>query len=189
MWTSSLHLHGREFCSILNEAIRVDDHLISPNVALIVRGINSLSVNREIGAYVPWPLNNTLYRGGGLPNVHMSFFTPGKKYRVPMFLATSTDWHYCQNTFCYRAQYDSHLPPVLFFVYLHQEHKCRHVNLVTYRNGGDEREFLFVPYSVFEVAKVEWRSPPTWQSPHLIYLYAMIDNKEHAEDLPLAPWH
>ena len=31
------------------------------------------------------------HRGGALPLQHLPFFTKGKKYRVPMFLATSFD--------------------------------------------------------------------------------------------------
>ena len=190
MWTSSLHLRGREFCSILNEAIRVDDPVVSQNVVSIVRGINSLSVTRNFGVSgVPWPLDNTLYRGGGLPDQHQSFFTVGKVYRVPMFLATSTDWLYCQQTFCRRAEADDHRPPVFYYIYFHQELKCCHVNIVTRRHGGDEKEFLFVPYSVFEVVGVKWMDQPTWEHPHLIYLIAMHDNTRYPEDLPLAPWH
>jgi hypothetical protein len=31
------------------------------------------------------------HRGGGLPLAHLPFFTEGKKFRVPMYLATSFD--------------------------------------------------------------------------------------------------
>ena len=190
LWTSSLTLCGHEFCSILNEAIRVDDPAISPIITSIVRGINCLSITRKFGANaVPWPHDFILYRGGGLPNEHAFFFTVGKVYRVPMFLATSTDWGYCKREFCSRAQYSSCLPPVLYILYIHPQHRCLHVNYVTRTNCGDEREFLFVPYSVFEVARVEWQQWPTWESPHLIHLNAMADNKLFPEDLPLAPWH
>jgi hypothetical protein len=31
------------------------------------------------------------HRGGGLPLAHLPFFTEGKKFHVPMYLATSFD--------------------------------------------------------------------------------------------------
>ena len=117
------------------------------------------------------------------------FFTPGRLYRVPMFLSSSADWAMCQRTFCSRAQHQSGLPPVLFFIRINPEYKCVHVNFVKHTNCEGEGEFLFVPYSVFEVAGVEWRESPTWEFPHLIYVDAMSDNRNYPEDLPLAPWH
>jgi hypothetical protein len=190
LWTSALQLRGREFCSILNEAIQVDDPTISPNVALIVRGINCLTVMREVeGLPVNWPIDFKLYRGGGLPYQHSFFFTVGKMYRVPMFLATSTDWALCQRTFCYRAEALSGQPPVLYVVQIHPQWRCVHVNYVTRTHCSGEREFLFVPYSVFEVANVQWKDHPTWESPHVVFLNAMSDNRRYPEDLPLAPWH
>ena len=168
----------------------MDELAVSPYVASIVRGINRLSVTRNFGANaVPWPHDYTLYRGGGLPNEYTLFFSENKIYRVPMFLATSTDYAYCRDTFCSRAQNDSHLPPVIYVIYINPQFKCLHVNYVTRTNSGDEREFLFVPYSVFQVVRAEWQQQPTWQCPHIIYLNAMPDNKQFPEDLPLAPWH
>ena len=177
MWTSSLHLRGCEFCSILHEAICVDDPVVSQNVMSIVRGINSFSVTRNFGVSgVLWPLDNTLYQGGGLPDQHQSFFTVGKVYCVPIFLAMSTDWLYCQQTVCRHAEADFHCPPVFYFIYLNPKLKFCHVNIVTQRHGGDEKEFLFVPYSMFEVVGVKWIYQPTWEHPHLIYLNAIHDN-------------
>ncbi len=190
LWTSAVLLRGREFCSILNEAIRVDDPKISANVVSIVRGINCLSVTRGLKSMdVQWPVDFKLYRGGGLPNQHQSFFSVGKRYRVPMYLATSTDWALCQRTFCYREHSINGHPPVLFIVQINPQYRCMHVNYITRRNCGEEREFLFVPYSVFEVMQVEWKQAPTWQSPHIVCLNAMSDNMLYPEDLPLAPWH
>ena len=64
-----------------------------------------------------------------------------------------------------------------------------HVNLVTKRVPGlpDEQEYLFAPYSAFTVLSVRWNAG-TDASPHVIELLAAADNKEAAEDLPLAPW-
>ena len=38
-----------------------------------------------------YPPGGMSHRGGGLPLAHLPFFTEGKKFRVPMFLATSFD--------------------------------------------------------------------------------------------------
>ena len=167
----------------------MDDPAISLNILSIIRGINRLSVNRDVGTHVvPWPASNTLYRGGSLPNHHKPFFTTGKMYRVPMYLATSADQNISQQGFCYQAEVDG-LPPVLYNIYIHPQLKCKHVNFVNRRHGHEEWEYLFVPYSVFIVAGVVWMQNPTHTHPHYIYLYAMTDNKEHPEDLPLASWH
>jgi hypothetical protein len=36
-----------------------------------------------------YPPGGELHRGGGLPLQHLPFFVTGKKFREPMFLATS----------------------------------------------------------------------------------------------------
>ena len=56
-------------------------------------------------------------------------------------------------------------------------------------NIEGECEFLFVPYSVFTVLKVDWKSPATWTNPHIIELEAAIDNQLEPDDLPLINWH
>merc|ERR1712232_14172 len=38
-----------------------------------------------------WPVNNETYRGIGMPEQHFEFFKVGVKYRVPMYVATSTE--------------------------------------------------------------------------------------------------
>jgi hypothetical protein len=52
--------------------------------------------------------------------------------------------------------------------------------------GSGKREFLFVPYSVFEVANVQWKDHPTWELPHVVFLNAMSDNSRYPEDLSLS---
>jgi hypothetical protein len=43
-----------------------------------------------------FPPGGSTYRGGGLPDEHRDFFTVGKQFRVPMFLATSMDQNVTQ---------------------------------------------------------------------------------------------
>ena len=40
------------------------------------------------------------HRGGALPLQHLPFFTEGKKYRIPMFLATSFDINTAYGFWC-----------------------------------------------------------------------------------------
>ena len=62
-----------------------------PHLAVIVHGINSLCVTRrEVNPEkVPFPPDCQTYRGGGFDNRLKGFWTVGKQYRVPGFLATS----------------------------------------------------------------------------------------------------
>jgi len=52
-----------------------------------------------------------------------------------------------------------------------------------------EAEFLFAPYSVFEVVRAHWSDKPDDDNPHQITIRAAIDNLKEPEDLPLAPWY
>ena len=78
---------------------------------------------------------------------------------------------------------------VMWMVCIDSKYKCRHVNLVTRRVGGlpDEHEYLFAPYSVFEVLSASWNAG-TPEDPSVIKLLAAVDNKAEPLDLPVAPW-
>ena len=65
--------------------------------------------------------------------------------------------------------------------------KCKHVNLVKHTHVANELEYLFSPYSVFLVTRVQWARTP--DDPHTIELLAAIDNRRESQDLPLAPWY
>ena len=51
----------------------------------------------------------------------------------------------------------------------------------------NELEYLFSPYSVFLVTRVQWARTP--DDPHTIELLAAIDNRRESKDLLLAPWY
>ena len=59
-------------------------------------------------------------------------------------------------------------------------------------SGGDEEtpefEYLFAPFSVFTVQKVQWSPNPSNIAPHVIHLMASFDNALESDDLPTAPW-
>jgi hypothetical protein len=90
-----------------------------------------------------------LFSGGGLPQQQWAFFSVRKMYLIPMFLATSTNWGLYQCTFCQQAEAVSGLPPVIYIIQVHPQFCCVHVNYVQSSHCGNEREFLFVPYSAF----------------------------------------
>jgi len=58
------------------------------------------------------------------------------------------------------------------------------VNYVDKTNIPGEDEFLFVPYSVFKVTRVDWQEKPLWTKPHRVYLEAAVDNALHPEENP-----
>ena len=112
------------------------------------------------------------HRGGALPPQHHAFFAVGKKYRVPMYLATSFSEDKAYEFWCsllhaapatiplpptsrvvrYRA-FASGQVPVHWVIHFDArgEHslryRCKNVNLVekTVKGVEDELEFLFVP--------------------------------------------
>jgi hypothetical protein len=97
IWTSTQKLQGAgvdkslnvEFCSLINRALRDDDADVMPHLVVIVRAINALCIVRRESKSLKFPPNSESHRGGALPLQHHAFFTAGKKYRVPMYLATS----------------------------------------------------------------------------------------------------
>ncbi len=66
---------------------------------------------------------------------------------------------------------------------------CDHVNFVAKSLCDDEDEFLFSPYSVFQVVRCVWQANATCMNPHEIHLRVMADNAQERDDLPLAPWY
>ena len=97
IWTSTQKLQGAgvddafnvEFCCLLNRALRDDGADVMPHLVVIVRAISVLRIVRRESASLKFPPNAVSHRGGALPRQHHAFFTAGKKYRVPMYLATS----------------------------------------------------------------------------------------------------
>jgi hypothetical protein len=156
---------------------------------------------------VPVPTDGLCFRGGGLKDEHKSFFTAGKVYRYPGFLATSLREDCCDR-FLFLAVEEQGLPPVKWIIHLdprgdekHPEHKfefqCKHVNFVHNSLTSNEYEYLFTQFSIFTVISVDWSTSrrPNPRSPHVIHLQAAVDNYAHPEDakldpedLPSAPW-
>ena len=62
-WTSALQLRGREFCFILNRAVRGDEPPLADPTAGLSRGINKLCVS--VPPRPPFPPGDVCLRGGG----------------------------------------------------------------------------------------------------------------------------
>ncbi len=175
IWTSTQKLQGGgvdksfnvEFCSLINRALRDDDPDVMPHLVVVVRAINALCIVRRETASLKFPPNSESHRGGALPPQHHAFFTAGKKYRVPMYLATSFSEDKAYEFWCslqhavlaifshvvrYR-QFALGQVPVHWIVHFDArgEHtlryRCKNVNLVekTVKGVEDEQEYLFVP--------------------------------------------
>ena len=186
MWTSALRLRGREFCYILNAAVRSDLEELSDPTAGLTRAINLLCVtaagSTDLQAAVH-PADNVCFRGGGFDDRYRSFYVSGRHFRQPAYLATSFS-RAVASEFIGRSDMPS---KVLWLVRIDPQRKCLHVNLVKRSNVHGEEEYLFAPYSAFTVIRVQWNAGSI-ESPHVIELLAAVDNKEAPEDLPLAPW-
>jgi hypothetical protein len=96
IWTSAEQLrlgpgNTTEFCSLLNRILRERDGDLLVPACGVVCGINLLCVTRRDASKLRYPPGGRSHRGGGLPAEHLPFFTAGKKFRVPMYLATSFD--------------------------------------------------------------------------------------------------
>jgi hypothetical protein len=142
--------HRREFAYIINTLLREDDESASKYLAIVVRTINVLLIHRSSHRFIQTPKENTVYRGGGLPNEHRLFFVVGKKYRYPGFLATSLQESVAWG-FMHRAA-DRKEPCVLWVIRVPP--LCMQVHFVQRTHIQGEEEYLFAPYSPFVVLQV-----------------------------------
>jgi len=198
MWSSATPGHGREFCSMVNDAIRGDDSSLMQHLAVFARTMNAGLITRRTLDVVPWPPKSETYRGAILPERHLQFYIrmTGHKYRVPGFLATSFSEDVADE-FAMRAwqSVEGKDPAVRYVIRVHPEgatrkvRRCQHVSLIRKSNKPKEEEFLFVPYSTFKVLKVTTSPTPNYLTPNVVELESSIDNMIEPEDLPLAPWY
>jgi hypothetical protein len=158
LWTSASKFRGmgeheKEFCSLLNRAIREDDEKLAPPTAALSRGINAMLVEGRGNAPLPFPPGEggddpgTVYRGGGFDDSLRGFFTVGKVYRQPAFLATS--FLKAKAEFFRGMAQAAGYPSVLWVIHVDPagEHdvtrRCKHVNFV----GESQRAVMEAPRS------------------------------------------
>jgi ankyrin repeat protein len=204
LWTSGQKFEGvegheKELCSLINSAIRDDHPDLAGPTAGICRAINTLCVVRGLAVdQLLFPKDGITYRGGGFDNAHKGFFTEGKQFRVPGFLATSFSKKVAKN---FRDKIATPPPGgsrILWLIRIDPEgetdpvKRCKHVNFVSNSHIVDadgnprEAEFLFAPYSTFTIKSVKWGDGG---EPHVIKIEAATDNSTEPEDLPLSPWY
>jgi hypothetical protein len=185
----------REFCWVFSQAIRDDRASVARPCAILAHALKTNLVGARQGIY---PRGGETWRGGGFNMEHQGFFTVGKKYRVPGFLATSLR-KAVTNGFMDRAQaqgFDVVQWRIEFDVRgdprgdNKSEYRVKHVNELRATHCPGEDEFLFQAYSVFTVTEVQWSHvrPATARHPHRITLRPSYDNASESCRLPLAPW-
>ncbi len=146
-----------EFSYIVNFMLRRDDPDAARHLAKYVATVNLTLVKTRGQMLQPvgQQLDRKVYRGGGMPHEHFGFFTVGKKYRVPGFLATSSDETVARQ-FMIRANQLRNEPCILWTITVEKD--CMHVNYVAKTHVNTEAEYLFAPYSPFKVVKVRYMS-------------------------------
>jgi hypothetical protein len=103
---------------------------------------------------VKFPPGGRTFRGGLLPAEHLPFYTVGKQYRVPGYLASSFNEKIAMG-FAKRAWQSAsgQTAAVIFVVQVEVEGErdadelCQNANFITNTLVPGEDEYLFVPYS------------------------------------------
>jgi hypothetical protein len=166
-----------EFCFMLNMALFSDSTEASEQAVVFTCALNQLCITRGVREAVSQSLipdDGVLWRGGSLPNEHREFFQCGVRFRMPAFLSSSADQEVTER-FILEA-FEAKQPCVQWKIMLDTRGKtnvkfrCKHVNLVVNTHFHDEKEFLFAPYSVFEVVETKWSANPNYMEPHQITL-------------------
>ena len=193
----------REFCFIFSQAIRGDRASIARACAILARGLKTNLVHpngaRE-GVY-PEVLDavtgnrvsaGECWRGGGFNMAHQGFFTAGKKYRVPGFLATSPRRD-ATNPFKERAEaagfrvvqwkfeFDPRGDPLGAG---DQARRCKHINKLRVTHFRGEDEYLFQAFSPFTVTAADFTTAGTAADPFLGTLEPALDGLLEDEGLP-----
>ena len=200
LWTSAkTHavIDYKQLYSVINAVIRDDVAEEVQTAVVFCRAINTRRVRRiNKGADdMSYPRNGETWRGGGFRSEHRVFFERilGNKYRVPGFLATSTE-RWIAEKFADEAYEDNGAHPCVIWRVTfdprgeHQpQYRVRHMTFVSKSLIKDEQEYLFAPYSVFTLVSTQWS--PIRNKPHEITILASHDNKREDENLPLVPWY
>lgn len=120
-----------------------------------------------------------------MPVEFANFFTTGKRYRAPMYLATSTSKKVAENFI--RINTGAGKLAILFTVKFDPVLRCDHVNYIGKVSAVTaESEYLMPPYSAFEVLSANISSVCVSQ----VTIKAFHDNLlPDLKNLPTAPWH
>lgn len=152
MWTSTLEYAPSKgsLCHIINAAIRSDDDDLMQSLTVLARSIHQLCSISPAPGLPHFPTK--CFRGSSLPAEHHAFFTVGRRYRVPGYLATSLSDDIARE-FLGRAHSNGAQPAVLWRVHLDPRgahdirFQCLHVSFIppTRSHVPVEAECLFSP--------------------------------------------
>jgi hypothetical protein len=131
--------------NIINFLLRVDCKEVAHCL------VNFLSALMQNKAQIIELSDGRVYRGGGLPHKHSGFFQPGKKYRVPGFLSTSFKANVAIQ---FMAKADQLRQEHCVLWVIHVNPGCKHANFIGKPHINTEEEYLFAPYSPFQVKAV-----------------------------------
>lgn len=214
-------MHGREFCSILNHAIRREhDRIGLKHAVRITRTVNN-EFNVLAGAgleKISGPTDDRLmsaayahvkppelktWRGSSLPREHRDFFKSraeaageDKKYRAPMFLASSDKIEVARK-FMNENPAERRVLWILHFPAGEPGFDskgnavirgcCLHVNKIKSRmiTVDQEHEWLLPPFSAMSVRTFTENPDGSCE----VELDVAPDGKAESEHLALAPWH
>jgi len=193
-WTSAHpRLGDREFCFHFNDIIRTDNaealrHLMPYILTLNKHLVTRLKADRN----ALWPMDEQgrpvrrSWRGCGLPEARWRFFRPGRKLRIPGGFATSLKMATARD-FARRSPLPKVLIEVRFNRHCPDPTACMHVAYIANTMVTGESEFLFSPYSKFEVLEASPRSDAELGNYLWILLEAAVDNIGE-EQLPCVEW-
>ena len=199
LWTSNKKhemMQGIELCSVLNAVIRDDVANEIHAAAIIFRSINARRGVRRKGKVAEtgesYPPNGETWRGGSFRDEFRAFFESmvGQKYRVPGFLATSSE-HKVAAKFAFGSD-ESH-PRAIWNIKFDRRgkddynYRVRHMSRVCKTLIAGEAEYLFATYSVFMLVSFKWS--PELRCPHEFVIQAALDNAKEDEHMPLSPWY
>lgn len=204
-WTSTIHCRPlqREWCSLLQAGIRLNDPDLSPIITSIWATMNVYCVaNRAQGVSAriiawPGPLEGeeklVLHRGGRLHEAALQWWETAclhyDTFRVPGAVAVSKLASKAF-TFMHHLSYPDSAPKVYFRFHLEQlrDSPCDHaVCLDAISVLPDEQEFLFPPFSSFQAVSKTWcgsEEEGFW----VIIIRVFKNNLTVSEDIPLCPW-
>lgn len=213
-WASAYTLSNKgrggevEYCTMLNDATRCDENPAVTHAYTVLCAMKAeLVVDREapessarLLAKIPKCFKNihgrvwleTVFRGISIPGDKVDdVFFIGNKYRVPFFLATSCK-EYVADQFARRSKKKSPAHKMAIFR-IDVSEMPLHAAFVKAAppNPQEEYEFLFVPYSCFEVTSISYTT-----GTYSICLKAFPCNKdipggpmENSSSWPLIDWH
>jgi len=194
-WTSAEPLlDNREFCSHFNEIIRTDDPDALKHLMPYVFSINRHLVTRhDVNRNAKWPRDEAgkpvrqSFRGCGIPRIRWKFFRVGRKLRVPGGFATSLKQRTARKFASYASVTDKVLIEVRFNRHCPDPAACMHIAFIEVSMVPGESEFLFTPFSKFEVIEAAEKPDHDLGNCLFLVLEAAIDNVGD-ELLPVVEW-